>query len=266
MTQQEGDVRRRRDEAEENFRDSSLRLQTEKLEFERRKDEALVFKLKQYGDAIRNSVSKMSDNSPIDFLPFIANFERLFESLAVPADIRVSLISPYLSDRCRNLINRLQGEEATSYEFVKKYLMDQLRLVPSYFVDQFNHVVKYQTETYKSFASRLTTLLKYYVESRHVDDFDSLLQLLICDRIKSTLPEGALNHVVRTEANLPEQWCRKDSLCDTLDTYYAVYDKFDKPKASALSAHIAPQQNRFQMGRGNGENRVIFTLFRDLQS
>ena len=113
--------------------------------------------------------------------------------------------------------------------------MDQLRLVPSYFVDQFNHVVKYQTETYKSFASRLTTLLKYYVESRHVDDFDSLLQLLICDRIKFTLPEGALNHVVRTEANLPEQWCRKDSLCDTLDTYYAVYDKFDKPKASALT-------------------------------
>ena len=76
---------------------------------------------------------------------------------------------------------------------------------------------------------------------------------MICDRIKSTLPEGALNHVVRTEANLPEQWCRKDSLCDTLDTYYAVYDKFDKPKASALGAHLAPQQNRFQMGRGNGE-------------
>ena len=87
----------------------------------------------------------------------------------------MSLISPYLSDRCHNLINRLQGEEATSYDFVKKYLMDQLRLVPSYFIDQFNHVVKYQTETYKSFASRLTTLLKYYVESRDVDNFDSLL-------------------------------------------------------------------------------------------
>jgi len=113
-THEDGDERRRR-----NNRLNSLRLQTEKLEFERKKDEALVFKLKQYGDAIRNSVSKMSDNSPIDFLPFIANFERLFESLAVPDDIRVSLISPYLSDRCRNLINRLPGGDATSYEFVK---------------------------------------------------------------------------------------------------------------------------------------------------
>jgi len=190
---------------------------------------------------------------PSIFLPFIANFERLFDSLVVPPELRVSLITPYLSDRCRNLINRLQGEDATSYEFVKQYLMDQLRLVPSYFVDQFNHITKYQSETYKSFASRLTTLLKYYIDSRKVTDIDSLLQLLVCDRIKSVLPEGALSHLLRTEVNLEHQWARRDNLCDVLDTYYSLYDRFDKPKASALGANAAPQVNRFQSGRGYGD-------------
>ena len=166
-TYEEGEDRRRRETAEDGFRQEQLRLQTEQLDFAKQKEqknEALVFRVKQYGDAIRNSVSKMTDNSPIDFLPFIANFERLFDSLVVPPELRVSLITPYLSDRCRNLINRLQGEDATSYEFVKQYLMDQLRLVPSYFVDQFNHITKYQSETYKSFASRTS---HYLVEILH---------------------------------------------------------------------------------------------------
>src|SRR5208282_2659323 len=120
-TYEDGDDRRRRETAEDGFRQDQLRLQTEKLDFAKQKEqknEALAFRVKQYGDAIRNSVSKITDNSPIDFLPFIANVERLFDSLVVPPELRVSLITPYMSDRCMNLINRLQGEDATSYDFV----------------------------------------------------------------------------------------------------------------------------------------------------
>ena len=124
-------MRQRDSENERNdeFRRNQLRLQEEQLRLEQCKTESKGFKLKQYGDAIRNSVSKLTENSPLDFLPFIANFERLFNELSVPADLRVSLIAPYLSDRCRTPINRLQGSDATSYDYVKNYLMEQLRLV-----------------------------------------------------------------------------------------------------------------------------------------
>ena len=50
-----------------------------------------------------------------------------------------------------------------------------------------------------AFASRLKGLLNYYLESRHVDDFDGLFELLICDRIKSSLSEACLRHVLSVE-------------------------------------------------------------------
>jgi hypothetical protein len=52
---------------------------------------------------------------------------------------------------------------------------------------------------FKSYIGRLDTLLSYYLESRKAKDFQSLFQLLLCDRIKSVLPEGALSHLLRFE-------------------------------------------------------------------
>ena len=64
---------------EDRFKRDQIKLQQDQLDFERSRNEARVFKLKQYGDAIRNSMSKMGENSPLDFLPFIKNFERLLQ-------------------------------------------------------------------------------------------------------------------------------------------------------------------------------------------
>ena len=80
------------------------------------------------------------------------------------------------------------------------------------------------------YASRLSILLSYYLDSRKVKDFESLVQLIVCDRIKSVLPEGALSHLLRYEATLSDQWATRDQLADVLDTYQANYDRFDKPK------------------------------------
>ena len=56
--------------------------------------------------------------------------------------------------------------------------MNQLRLVPSYFVDEFNRITRNVDETFKSYMSRLSMLSRYYLQSREVDDFDSLFQFL----------------------------------------------------------------------------------------
>jgi len=40
----------------------------------------------------------MGENSPLEFLPFINNFERLLSDLSVPDDLYVTLLTPYLSE------------------------------------------------------------------------------------------------------------------------------------------------------------------------
>ena len=57
-----------------------------------------------------------------------------------------------------------------------------------------------------AFASRLKPLLNYYLESRHVDDFDGLFELLICDRIKRSLLEACLRHVLSVENATESGW------------------------------------------------------------
>jgi len=74
---------------EQELRRSQLKIQEERLALESERNEAKVFKLKQYGDAIRNSMSKMGESSPLEFLPFIKNFESLLSELSVPDDLYV---------------------------------------------------------------------------------------------------------------------------------------------------------------------------------
>ena len=113
---------------EDDVRRSQIKLKQEQIDLERACNEARVFKVKQYGDAMRNSMSKMKENSPIEFLPFIKNFERLVKELVVPKELYVTLLTPYSSEKCWSLFNRLQGGVATSYDYIKDYLMDQLHL------------------------------------------------------------------------------------------------------------------------------------------
>ena len=164
-------------EYEKLYKRDQIKIQQDQLALDHRRYEAKVFKLKQYGDAIRNSMSKMGENSPLEFIPFITNFERLSNEIGVPKELQVSLLTPYLSENCRSLVNRLQGSDATSYDYVKTYLLQQLRLVPSYFVDEFNKISRQQSETYKSYINRLSALLKYYTESRDVKTFESLFNV-----------------------------------------------------------------------------------------
>ena len=58
------------------------------------------------------------------------------------------------------------------------------KLSPNVYLDRFNTYRKVDSESYVAFASRLKGLLNFYLESRHVDDFDGLFELLILRPIR----------------------------------------------------------------------------------
>ena len=49
------------------------------------------------------------------------------------------------------------------------------------------------------FLYRTNNLLTYYLNSRSVADFETLVELLISDRLKGALPQGPLNYVLTQE-------------------------------------------------------------------
>jgi hypothetical protein len=152
----------RRREADLTFEDEQLKLQKKRVELmeqqdaeERNKEQAKVKLLKTFGDALRNSVVRLG-NDPTELISFLDNLERQFDELRVPENLYVTLLKPFLNERARLLVNRLDATRVTDYGFVKDYLLQQFRLVPQYFLESFNSLTPQSHETPKAFMSRLT--------------------------------------------------------------------------------------------------------------
>ena len=236
-----------------NFQREQLRRQEEDLELRRRelmrneakdradreRNESRVMKAKIFGDAIRNSAFRMG-NDVIDILPFFENVEHLFRDLEVPHDLRIPLLRPYLNERARVLLTRIDPARATDYDFVKAYLLHQFELCPRIYLEKFNTIVRQGDETMMLFSARLKSLLQYYLSSRHINgDFDQFFSLMIADRMKQTMSEGCLRHVLSVESSTKDGWLGYDKLAEAADIYMSNHLR-DVPRVSASGAPAKP--------------------------
>jgi len=153
--------------------EQQIKFLTEQRDRDREKSDSAISKMKLFGDAIRNSIVKMG-NDPLDLIPFFDHVDKLFYDLRIPENLRVTLLRAYVNDKARLLISRLDAARAADNKFVKCYLMDQFKLVPQFFMEQFTFIVRQPLESFKAFVFRLTLLLDYYMSSRYVKDLNML--------------------------------------------------------------------------------------------
>ena len=82
-----------------------------------------------------------------------------------------------------------------------------MRLSISVYLEKFNSVSRDSSETYNQFATRLSSLLDYYVQSRNIEgSYKRLVELMVYDRIKVTLPQFLAKHVLALESSSPDGW------------------------------------------------------------
>jgi len=146
----------------------------------------------------------------------------LFEQLKVPV-----LMRPYLSDKAKFLLSWVDLEKSNDYGAVKRYILQEMQLTPSVYLDKFQCVSRDSTETYHQFANKLSSLFDYYVESRKVGSYEKLMQLIVYDRINVSLPQFLSRHVLALESSstLLEKggWLGKHVLVEALDAYTAAW-------------------------------------------
>jgi len=66
------------------------------------------------------------------------------------------------------------------------------------------------------FAARLRNLLSYYLNNRLVEDYDTLIELLISDRLKGSLPQGLFNYILTQEG---EGWYNASKVASLAHVY-----------------------------------------------
>jgi hypothetical protein len=230
----------------QRLREAELRLQEEQLARQRERDawdhdrkKMPAAQVKYFGDVLKNVMSKFPSDMT-DAPIFFAGVEKLFDSLSVPGELQSKLLMPYLDDK------------QDVYSEVKKFLLHELKLTPVQFKDRFDRAQRNGDKTDTMFCSRLKNLLTYYCQSRSVgDSFDKLFSLCVADKIKSTLSEACLNHIMTVEDN---KWLQCDDLADTIDTYLANHTYEGRPKTFGQASWKFHSSNVHSSRKPNANN------------
>ena len=78
-------------EKERELREKELELKRVVAENEEKHKESPAYKLKLWGDALRNTIGRMP-NEPVEIVSWFISLDRLYAQLGVPNDLQLSLI------------------------------------------------------------------------------------------------------------------------------------------------------------------------------
>ncbi len=255
--EEEREERKRREEAELELKRKEIALKEREIEDQRvmkerelqlarerdNSNKTIVHRAKLFGDAMKNTIAHMPTDV-VELVSYFKDVEQLFVNFGVPEDLKAQLLRPYLNEKAKTLVSRMDPAHSTEYEAVKKMLLREFKLSPKVYLERFNNEVKKSEETYVLFSSRLKSLLEYYVTSRKVDEnYGKLMDLLVCDRIKSNLPEGCLRHILAVESTLTDGWMGVQELADAIDLYMANRHDGDRPRAGAIGITASTKAN-----------------------
>ena len=102
-------------------------------------------------------------NEPSEIPQFFESIEAIFTTFEVPENLQPKLLLPFLSVKAKSLISRLSAAELDSYDFVRDFLLSELKLTPREYNLRFDTATKHSDETYIYFAARLQNNLRYYL-------------------------------------------------------------------------------------------------------
>ena len=221
---EEKEKKEREDAREFRLHEIKLKEKELQIQLDREKtSQSLVNKTKLYADAMKGSISQMPVEV-VHFLTYFKDVERLFEKFEVPDELKAHLLRPYLNEKAKILVSRMDPEKSNSYEEVKVMLLREFQLSPALYQEKFNTETRKSDETCLLYSARLVAILDAYLESRKIDkSYEKLTDLLVADRIKSTLPDGCIRHI------------SSNDLAEAVDLYFANrWKNNDQPRAGAL--------------------------------
>ena len=221
IKERELERQREKERREMEFKERELDLKRIAAEKEESYRNSTAARLKLWGDGLRNTISRMP-NEPIEVVSWFVALEKLFEQLEVPDELRAVLLRPYLNDRAKALLARCDLDKTGDYSAIKEYLLREMRLSPSVYLEKFNSMTRDASETFQQFATRLMSLFDFYLESRKVNgSYNKLFDLIIYDKIKSVLPPFLSRHVLTLESAAENRWLGRHDLVDALDAFIA---------------------------------------------
>ncbi|GFX74758.1 uncharacterized protein TNCV_3121871 [Trichonephila clavipes] len=182
-------------------------------------------------DALVKSVRILTvkvPNRPEGWAFFFASLERAFVSKNVPKKFKSEILLNLLGEKASNVLTYVKDDELNNYEQLKSIILREYEPSANQFLEQFKKATRHPNETYIQYTSRLITNWQYYLKLRKVSDFDNLNDLIVSDKIFSSLEKEVASHISVRAA-------RPVELAKEIDLYNTSRGKSLKPLPNVLT-------------------------------
>ncbi|GFS86567.1 uncharacterized protein TNCV_903261 [Trichonephila clavipes] len=116
----------------------------------------------------------------------------------------------------------LRDEDLSDYNKLKAIVLKEFQPTPYECLNQFKKAQKLPSESYVQFASRLSANFNYYCQLREVNDFKSVCELVISDKIIETLDRELNTHISIKQG---EMWFKPQDLARECDIFISSKGK-----------------------------------------
>ncbi|GFX22754.1 integrase catalytic domain-containing protein [Trichonephila clavipes] len=207
----------RKKEAENRLREKELELELARLNVN--SDNERTGKGCNTLDALVKSVRILTvkvPNRPEGWAFFFASLERAFVSKNVPEKFKSEILLNLLGEKASNVLTYVKDDELNNYEQLKSIILREYEPSANQFLEQFKKATRHPNETFIQYTSRLITNWQYYLKLRKVSDFDNLNDLIVSDKIFSSLEKEVASHISVRAGN---DWFRPLELAKEIDLY-----------------------------------------------
>ncbi|GFW11824.1 retrovirus-related Pol polyprotein from transposon opus [Trichonephila clavipes] len=160
---------------------------------------------------------------------FFSSLEKAFASEMVSDELKPKVLLCMLGDKLSKLLVNLGEEELKDYESLKQVVLKEYEpSPPKICLENFRKAKRNSDETFSQFASRLTSMWLYYCKLREANDFESVNQLIVADKMFEMLDSETATHIGVLQG---EEWYKPRDLGKQCDIFYASKGKsYDEPE------------------------------------
>lgn len=126
---------------------------------------------------------------------FFHSIEKAFQNKSVPDELRAEILLNILGEKVNNLLVYVEEKDLGDYDKIKTLVLKEFEPTPQECLNNFKGAQKLPSENYVQFASRLSASFDYYCQLRKVNDFKSLCELIVSDKIFETLDRELMTHI-----------------------------------------------------------------------
>ena len=153
-----------------------------------------------------------------DVVGFFNAFERVLEMYEVDESLWAKLLAPHLSQKATRVYSRLSLDQCKCYATVKEQILVSYKCSSKVYLEKFRNAARAGQESYSLFGNRLRDLLKFYLESKSITQFDALIEDLLFNQFLDSLdkvPDVKRFVLERNPTDLK-------TACDFADLFYDV--------------------------------------------